>query len=389
MPRASRAPPRRLLDIAHLSTTSASALSMEPPYEPSSDSLLRLPAELLLHIRDHLGPSDLLGHASYYQLHPRTQACYAAYDDNSHFWIALLFENGLAVSSFEANASGVGWRKAALECAEHARACAHPACGMQRLEANRARLQEERSSWEREDWDGQSPLDTAHATEFADRITQNHLFELIGFNCEFPPPDLPEDIRGFLVGACAFLRESPGSDDGWLPTDLVGRHPIASRSFSTFPPVQYFSIAEDILERYEDMVVRNCRGATVHDTLTALSTLLGREMDREDIDGLLNISTWPAHEHGILASDWDSEPRAFPHEWPLAHARRTATRMGNLFQLTRWKGFHLGDVYGEPTAFLDFETKPLTHSAWSHIVKYKFPKTLFATMSALNGFGDL
>ncbi|GJF00717.1 hypothetical protein PsYK624_170150 [Phanerochaete sordida] len=360
---------------------------MDYPYHSRKTTLLSLANELLLLLRDNLEPDDLLAHACYYLLHPRTRACYAAYDNDPRFWTSLLFESGLAASCCEADPSGVVWRRMAIECAEHAWECKHSACGIQRLEENRARLQRARELRDPELWDGCSPLDTTDADKVAIRIQQNPLFEWIDFNSAFPPVHLPDRMRSILIGACAFLRETLDDNSGWLPTDLIGLHPVACRSFATFPPINILAIREDLLNRGKDLIVTNIHGATVLDALTALSTILEVEMDADDIDALVDFEIWPEYEY----NDWesDSEPGPFPWGWPLKHAAWTARRVGNLFQLAQWTGFNFDIVTDEVIAFVDFKSKPLPESAWSHTVEYTYPKTEFAAANALDGFQDL
>ena len=100
-------------------------------------SLLRLPNELLLLIKDSIDHTDLLAHVCYYQLHSRTRACYASDDSKGTLWQTLLYENGLGIASFDPRISSIlGLRQTAVECAEHAWQCKHPACGSARLQKN-------------------------------------------------------------------------------------------------------------------------------------------------------------------------------------------------------------------------------------------------------------
>ncbi|GJF00715.1 hypothetical protein PsYK624_170130 [Phanerochaete sordida] len=360
---------------------------MDSQYHLGKTPLFSLPNELLLLVRDHLGPSDLLGHACFYLLHPRTRACYRAYDNQPRFWTSLLFENGLTLSTYEVGPTDAIWRMAAIECAQHAWVCKHPACGVRRLEANKASLQEVRQSWSTEHWDGCLPFDTFLPIESPTPIKQNPLFLSVGFNNTFPPPQLPAEMRSILIGACAFLRETPEDVDGWLPTDLISMHPIARRSFATFPPVNSLFIIGDILKDGKDPSVTNYDGVTVLDALTALSEILGMEMSEDDIGALGGSTFWPEYDYDD--SESESTPGPFSENWPPKHVIQVARCAGNLFQLAQWMGFRFDIITNEALAFIEFESKPLLDNAWSHFVECTYPKTEYAAVNALNGFQHL
>ena len=100
-------------------------------------NLLDLPNELLLLIKHHIGPHDLLAHVAYSKLCPVTVACYeGACDDDPRFWRVLLRASGLGLYRHE-KTENAQWRAIAFECAEHAWSCTHQRCGVERFRESR------------------------------------------------------------------------------------------------------------------------------------------------------------------------------------------------------------------------------------------------------------
>ncbi|GJF00291.1 hypothetical protein PsYK624_165750 [Phanerochaete sordida] len=335
-----------------------------PPAVPPS-SLLCLPTELLLVVQDYFEPSDLVTHVAYYQLHARTRACYAT-ANRTGFWENLLYDNGLRPLSSDIDHSDPAWRQAAFDIAAHAHACAHPACGQERLARNRAQIQAKLNSWDPDDWDGSCILDSREAN-FAGLIECNEIFACIGFNNSFPRHDINTETLKILIGRCAFLRATPEADDGWRTADLLERHPIILHSFATFPPIDWLRMFHAFVDGEDvDAEATNYDGVTVQDALTSLGTLLEKGLTQNKIDDLIAHVPWEYT---------DDRNNPFPKSWSPQDRVLAAHRVGHWFQVTRWKGFDF-DVIDDTgmVAFVACEAKPLPDRAQTHIDKYAHPR---------------
>lgn len=99
------------------------------------------------------------------------------------------------------------------------------------------------------------------------KIKTNTIFSRLSFNNNFPSIRASDEERSARMKRCAFIRqEAPG----WSTADLLGNHPIAQRSFATFPALTDMRIL-NIDECHWDRHVRNVAGITVHDFLLTLS----------------------------------------------------------------------------------------------------------------------
>ncbi|GJF00287.1 hypothetical protein PsYK624_165710 [Phanerochaete sordida] len=326
--------------------------------------LLRVPNELLLHIKDSIDHTDLLSHVCYYQLHPRTQACYASDDARGRFWETLLYENGLGFAFFGPRITArTDLRQAAIEHAKHAWECKHLACGQARLQLNKRQLDIARQALKPAEWSGATgSIFSADRDSFVPCICDNNIFDSINFNHAFPPEERDWERRSKLVGDCAFLQ---AGGDGWRTSDLVRHHPIALASFATFPPINRCRILHDFLPEDGDtyVEVENGQGVTVNDFLTALAAILNELVSTDAVGDLIRHSDY-----------WDLL-RPFPPTWTHEEATLAVHRAGHWFQVNLWEGV-LFDGCDSDGMFCDlcFRKKPLPPDVFSHIKQYMYPK---------------
>ncbi|GJF00292.1 hypothetical protein PsYK624_165760 [Phanerochaete sordida] len=343
-------------------------IDMAPSHNVTSSSLLSLPNELLLLIRDNFERWDLLAHACYYQVHSRTEACYARVD-GMEFWRHLIYHNGLRVGHPVEGPIEVVWREAALEYAHHAWTCTHPACRRERLATNRDHMQKALSVWHRDHGDGIFVIDSTISIPLPD-VESNDIFHYINFNRSFPRHDLDEETRRTLVGKCAFLRASPSVDDGWRTADLLEHHPIAQDSFASLPPINFLRITHDLFdEGAADCEFTHAEGVTVHDALTSLATLLDRRLTQDQVSDLVDREDpWGYVLQG--------NPSSFPSSWSEQDVMIGVRCVGHWFQLFRWTGF-LFDCFDQKgiAAFISCEGKSLPAKVQTHVERYAYPRT--------------
>ena len=99
------------------------------------ETLLDLPNELILAIKDCFDPHDLLDNVCFGLLCKRTAACYAKLTNKD--WMLLCRANGLGRGTYEGPELAPYYGGIAISCALHAWSCTHPACGKARLAENR------------------------------------------------------------------------------------------------------------------------------------------------------------------------------------------------------------------------------------------------------------
>ncbi|GJF00611.1 hypothetical protein PsYK624_169050 [Phanerochaete sordida] len=313
-------------------------------------SLVDLPNELLLLIHSEIDEYDLLTHVCYLQLCSRTRACYAR--SPPRFWRRLARTHGLGLSRMEEDTELV-WRKVAVECAEHVWVCQHPECGEQRLKENREAMDKAILQWEDLDceetivhdevWDGTDP---------GGDNTPSTLFLHIDFNSAFPCVEDSESKRSKGILKCAFLKATPPV--AYRTSDLVEYHPVALRTFATFPPMAMMDTYDP--KHYDSdggLQIRNPDGVTVYDVLIAFSEVMSFNMTSKNLR---------------LLMDYTPPRNFFPKTWTVADVLQATPVVGSWFQLTHWQGF----VQEEPTLFsCVFEPKQLPNDVREHINMYK------------------
>lgn len=124
------------------------------------------------------------------------------------------------------------------------------------------------------EWDCSKAVTPEEAYASDGEVKASSLFGRLGFNSHFPYPLCDEPLLSKQIKECAFIRK----DDlpGWSRADLLKKHPIALRSFATFPFLTSFYMLN--LDDQEEgslsqMQPENKLGITMHDYLTALAEM--------------------------------------------------------------------------------------------------------------------
>lgn len=287
--------------------------------------LLDLPNELLHAIREHIGPRDLLAHVAFLLTCPRTSACYAMTATPPGFWRKLLRASGLGLSTVEKDTER-RCKRIGVECAKHAWACPDPACGMARFEGNRALVHKAEQGWP--NWDIEKAVAPQEVQEHAKgEIKTNGIFARLSFNNRFPVTAFSDARRGRHIQECAFIRQAA---PGWSSTDLIKHHPIARRSFATFPALTtmcILNLADNPSYPY-GLDIANPAGVTVHDYLIAVSEILGERMSCD------LLWDWLQYVRGVP----DDQDEIFPDSWAYCDVLLAASKVGSWFQLTNCDG---------------------------------------------------
>ncbi|GJE99931.1 hypothetical protein PsYK624_162070 [Phanerochaete sordida] len=326
--------------------------------------LLDLPNELLLAIKAHIDPADLLTHACYHQLCERTEACYDDSAAEPGFWRALVRANGLGLHALEGDSERT-WVRVGVQCAEHAWTCREGACGVARLEDNRKLMQDTAKEWS--EWDfGRAVSPEESYAAWRRCIAANPLLGRLSFNSNFPVPFHAESELSRQVAKCAFIRQQNLS--GWSHDDLLASHPIALRSFATFPFLTHFKTLSFDNEDFGSyrLQAENEHGITVHDYLITLSKILGKRMSCDQLDEFMDwANNMPKDREDI-----------FPSTWGHRDVLKAASRVGSWFQLMNWTGITTGSRIreGGPYFMTWFEYKELAEDAREHLATYKFAR---------------
>ncbi|GJE99929.1 hypothetical protein PsYK624_162050 [Phanerochaete sordida] len=324
-------------------------------------SLLDLANELLLAIKAHIAPTDLLTHVCFLQLCARTQACYEGAAGVRGFWRALVRANGLGLNDFERDGERT-WRRVGVKCAEHAWVCADGACGVARLEENQKRIQEAAEQWP--EWDSSKAVTPGEAYAVGGgEITPSSLLGRLGLNSDFPHPLCEELQLRKQIKQCAFIRKD--DTPGWSRADLLKQHPVALRSFATFPFLTSFYMLNLHDQEYLESEVQpeNKHGITVHDYLTALGEVLGKRMSSDQLNDFLR--TMPHLP--------DGREDLFPKTWAHRDILVVASNVGSWFQLMNWTGISQleGSEERGPCFVMEFDWKELPKDVREHVDMYE------------------
>lgn len=240
----------------------------------------RLPPELLLIIKEYIPQSDLRTHVCFYSTCRTTASLYGDSGEQAAFW-----RRSCALAGIGWLRSDSSWKEIAFETIARDGFCSHPQCGGALLEWNgttrfthsrkdhlliiEAAIQVERAmrlyDWDPEEGAWDASLDEYDAVEWTtpDRPTPvcSRIFQWMQFSAS-PSSfafNLPTEVR---------LR----SHETLLPRhrlDIIA-HPIATRSFATFPTVRRMRF------HYHGLTygtkANNVPGVTVWDVLRSIKT---------------------------------------------------------------------------------------------------------------------
>ncbi|THH30444.1 hypothetical protein EUX98_g3740 [Antrodiella citrinella] len=214
----------------------------------------RFPVELFYMIKDHIPEVDLRTHVCFAQV----LGCASKTVYTDAYWERACVRFGLTISSDE-DVANVSWRDFVYDIIRRDGFCAHPHCGVRRLEQNYREMNKLYMKEYTRPYLAHV-LEGANPGAFGGYVATNILFANLNFSQE--PHTLPiED--GFLHTHGA-PREQPER------SSPLSRHPIACQSFATFPPTgsAHLSTLSGI------PIVRNASGVTVWDVYTAVQSRL-------------------------------------------------------------------------------------------------------------------
>ena len=255
-----------------------SSFSSSPVSVSHSASMLdSFPVELLFLIKDQIPEIELRTHVCFSQVLGRaTKTVY-----NDAYWERACVRFGLGLAADE-DAEKVCWRDVVYDLIRVDGFCTHPQCGVSRLEQNcksfseycdqlrvscgstdRAMSKIYMKDFTRksltEVLDGHSPY------TFSGFITTNTLFANLEFNQDAFTHAINDGY--LLVRGSQMNSFDPGSP--------LSRHPIACRSFATFPPSSTFQLAT--LGSFP--IIHNPHGVTVWDVFAAVQSRYGSAVD--------------------------------------------------------------------------------------------------------------
>ncbi|KAH9933084.1 hypothetical protein B0H21DRAFT_89107 [Amylocystis lapponica] len=306
----------------------------------SKVTLIDLPNEILFQIKGHISASDLRTHVCFYKSYPRISALYAAEHDEEAFWEQACWLAGIGLKHSESpqklSLSDYTWKRIAFDCIERDGFCEHPECGDTLLAHNAICMA-------RCIKNGIIPYKKPLAVERSAAVaapTINTLLESIAFKRlqsqdqdEFGLISFPNvgDVEGDAYLSC----ESPLSAYDSLPATL-DEHPLATRSFVTFPPVTKMTFRP--LIGYTIESVKRSTGLTVMDVVAALYSVIDTELEVEVVDGYLeNIPDFV--ERNWLRNHSDSSYHLeFYREFSVAMTLRMLRTFRDILDVDNWDG---------------------------------------------------
>ncbi|KAJ3487683.1 hypothetical protein NLI96_g3362 [Meripilus lineatus] len=252
--------------------------TMQPTYHdgrPRSSILQILPVELLSEIKSHIPLHDLFTLVCFYKTCTKFAQLFGSVQTQAKFWESACLLAGLGCLPGE-RAEEVDWKHVAFDCIERDGSCKHPECGRARLEWNEADKMADTTSL--------APVPTWET--FDALVAQG--------NWSTTCPN--EAIRGIAlakhsftdIGEDAYLRQYNDIHDEKEESDenlkqYLWDHPIACRSFATFPPTR--SMCVFVFE--DSKRVQNENGVTVWDEICGIRKVFNRTADVHEIASVL------------------------------------------------------------------------------------------------------
>ncbi|CAL1708165.1 unnamed protein product [Somion occarium] len=230
------------------------------------------PVELLAMIKAEIPISDLRTHVCLYKAALRFADLYEDDDEEDEFWQASCILSGIGF--IEDEDAWTTWKSVAFECLDEDGFCKHPQCGGARLEANTRgmvkfmnlsakptmqELQEAILQCKNVEWVNHSPLlkHFCFGSPMA-RREHGHFHHLeVEEDTYLDHPDIKEDDP---------------------PEYQWKLHPIARRSFATFPVAKALHVFKPIADFGGD--VENLYGVTMDDVVTRLHESIDRDVTR-------------------------------------------------------------------------------------------------------------
>ncbi|KAI0794382.1 hypothetical protein C8Q74DRAFT_1248412 [Fomes fomentarius] len=208
-------------------------------------TLADLPIELLVKIVKLVPQDDLCTHIWFYQSSPAAAATYDFVGDG--FWKDACLDSGLGfVPQLDKEDSETCWRDIVMDCVKHDAACKRSECGLSLLRTNRKLV----------------ALPRRH-----DQVKTHDALQGITFEDVPWIKDILRDTR---------LRMDTRAHRAYAINNPVhlGCHPMAYRSFATFPPQEQLRVERIGFKFYKEsnrmIPVENKFGVTVYDVIRTI-----------------------------------------------------------------------------------------------------------------------
>ncbi|GBE87400.1 hypothetical protein BKA93DRAFT_753989 [Sparassis latifolia] len=271
------------------------------------DFLDVFPNELLLMIKARIAETDLRTHVCFYNSSTRIAGMYGNVWEQEEYWKKLCWLNGLGLLPGE-SCKSVSWKQIAFECVEDDGFCDLPDCGGNALVKNVALMAAA-------DYNLERPTQALAHKEGGPDLDCSPLLSHIKFrsNQEWSWRMKPD------YDAQLYVRPSE-AQSSW--GRRLHAHPIACRSFATFPPIQRLNFSE--LYGLEFHPTKRTTGVTVWDVQSTLQ----KKLDTGILaSGVAEFLEW--HETNV------------PKHWDVRTMLNELCTLRGMLSVVRWDGMEI------------------------------------------------
>ncbi|THH30445.1 hypothetical protein EUX98_g3741 [Antrodiella citrinella] len=247
------------------------------------------PVELLAMIKEAIPQGDIRTHVHFYMSFPPiTPSLYGDEEEEEKFWDTACMQAGLGLLPGETlHPENVRWKKIAFDCIQYDGFCDHVECGRDLLDDNadymNTQIDDNLRDISRALFFSLIPDEPdvhSKGTVISSTLGYIHFHDQKPRLNEFRPPE--DD---------AFLFD-PESSVQHPPHQLLRGHPVAFRSFASFPPTRRMMIGgtphKDFIE------VENVYGVTVWDVQSAIQMKLDDEVPLKQMQEILESNDYRA-----------------------------------------------------------------------------------------------
>ncbi|KAL4252634.1 hypothetical protein ABKN59_005290 [Abortiporus biennis] len=296
----------------------------------------KLPNELLMMIKEEIPESDLRTHTCFYNACSHFAALYGNERNAERFFEKAYILSGLGLGPDE-EPGHISWINLATRIIRQDGFCDHPECGGTRLDENAelmliSEFKPNEPYWSSlniygHDEDDNLDYPDENENDLQASLIPNPLFEHVAFSEQEKKSPEEETFFQYSTGTCA------------KNTSRLHLHPIATRSFATFPPVCTAWVVG-----CDDVVIKpmNKFGLTVWDVVASMQSKLDTSLQAFAIYNLLDIDEVDYKE-------------AFPPGCDLKdiiHALLTYRRFLTHF---RWNGLYCDNWVRWPSLYVLYE----------------------------------
>ncbi|KAI0699588.1 hypothetical protein BC835DRAFT_1412571 [Cytidiella melzeri] len=286
----------------------------------------RLPTELLLIVKEFIPLFDLRTHVCFYNTCRTTASFYGNNSEQAAFWRRVCALSG--IGWLKADSS---WKEIAFETIVKDGFCSHPHCGGTLLDWNATRVANAMRLY---DWDPEEGAwDAAfdeHAVEWTREDRPVLVCSSIFRHIRFSDNALPPWYMAMTDPRLHTDADAPAPSQSW-----IAAHPVASRSFATFPTVRRMRF------HYNNYTYGNkadsAMGVTVWDVLRSIQVDLDFELT---IRELIDLVTGP------FAEVFRDRPSS-----SLASDLQRFSTLRGLWSVGRWDGLHFVRSDGDGPVF--------------------------------------